>query len=587
MPHEPWWQRFSPSTLYALLSCAIAIFFLGHELGIAGQLGFPDDDAWSQQVFARNFFHHIAFEFNAGERVASPESPFWIVILSVGVGLFHDPLLTGKLLGAIFLFLTGYYTYRILQSVSFDRLAALIGGALVMTSSALAWSELSGLESCLVAALIMGAFWWHTADPHDGWSHAAIGGAVFALAALTRPEATLAFFAVLLFSLFSGTHRLRNVSFMLLAFALIVAPIAVTNYLVGGTPLPPSVLASIQDHWTSLPLRLVTSVASIWIAIRDLYIRENPLWLLTIVAATISRMRRRLVQADITDHVFSLSLTLLLAVPYLYTVITGSSNVAGLDLAFLFPIYELAGILSVAVLIRRELFRRISPKRALIAVSIMLLLSGAFVVLASQDIVGVMLLLVLVIALSVVALDHAGIRIWKRESRHEVTEAERRKIDFQSVSSGHTVLSEPAVKVVRGILMVVYAWNIARLPLAAKDFAAAVLEEQRSKIAMAHAVASLTPPQDAVAAFQIGAIGYFGERRVVDLSGELNTVRGAAAVALNRPKHLAIFSEDDSTFVKHALAKDLVSLEVRLNANEKRTELYRVTPSKEEMWRRP
>ena len=587
LPHEPWWQRFSPSTLYVLLACAIAIFFLGHELAISGQLGFPNDDAWTQQVFARNFFHHVAFEFNAGERVASPESPFWIVFLAVGIGLFHDPILTAKLLGSICLFLTGYYAYRILQTAAFDRLAALIGGALVMTSSALAASELSGLETCLASALIMGAIWWHTADPHDGWSHAAISGAVFALAALTQPEATLVFAAVLLFSFFSGAHRLRNVLFMLLAFSLIVAPIAITNYLVGGTLLPPAVLAAIEDHWASLPLRLVTSVTSIWVAVRDIYLRDNPLWLFTVLAATLSRVRRTLVVADVADHLLSLALAVLIAAPYLYTVVTGSGNLAGHDLTLLLPIYELAGILSIHVLVRRELFRLISPKQALIAASIILLFAGASVALFSSDPVGAALLLILILLLSAIAFDHVGIPLWKTERRQEVTEAERLETSFQRIEDGHSNLSSPAIKVLSGVLMIVYAWNIARLPHAARDFAVEVGEENRSKIGMAHAVASLTPPQDAVAAFQIGAIGYFGDRHVVDLSGELSAVRGSHAIALGQPKHLAIFSEDDTAFVRRALSRGLLSLEVRSNANEKRAELYRVTSSSNAAWTQP
>jgi hypothetical protein len=586
MPNEPWWQRISPSTLYVLLSCAVAIFFLGHELSIAGHLGFPDDDAWTQQVFAKHFLNHVAFEFNPNERVASPESPFWIVFLSVGVGLFHDSILTAKLLGAIFLFLVGYYTYRTLKSATFERLSALIGGALVITSSALAWSELSGLESCLAAALVMGAIWWHTAMHRDGWLHATVTGAIFALAAFTRPEAALAFLAVVLYSFFSGSHRFRNVLCMLIAFGLIIAPIAITNYEVGGTLLPPSVFAEISDHSVGIASRILTSWASIWIAIRDLYFQDNPLWLLTIITACISRWRRSLVQHDAADHAFSLSVVVLLTVPYFFSLLTANTNFASHEVSFLVAVYELAGVLSVAVLVRRELFRTVTPKRALLYAAGVLLIAGLILTLAFQDYAAAALLLVLLAAFAYIAFDHAGVGLMKSERPHEVFEADRLKIEYKFDENVFT-LSEPAVKVLRGVLMIAYAWNIARLPHAAREFAEHVAIENKAKIAIAHTVASLTPPQDAVAAYQIGAVGYFGERRVVDLSGELDTTRGTNAIAEYKPKHLVIFSDDDSAVVISALARNLISLEVRSNATDNRAALYRIVSWDKMRWTKP
>src|ERR1017187_1421192 len=115
-PDAPWWRRLAPSTIFVLLSAAIAVFFLLHELVIAGKLGFPTDQSLIEQVYARNFFHHLAFELNSGERTAGPASPFWVVVLSIAVNLFNDPIIAGKLLGTIFLFLTGYYAFRLLRT---------------------------------------------------------------------------------------------------------------------------------------------------------------------------------------------------------------------------------------------------------------------------------------------------------------------------------------------------------------------------------------------------------------------------------------------------------------------------------------
>ncbi|HZK76962.1 MAG TPA: hypothetical protein VFD13_08650, partial [Candidatus Kapabacteria bacterium] len=195
-PDEPWWRRISPSTFFVLLSAAIAVFFLLNELVIAKRLGFPTGESWVRQVYAHNFFRHLQFEYTAGEPGARPTSPFWIVVLSLAVNLFHDPILAAKLLGSIFLFLTGYYAFRLFRTVKLDYAPALLGGVLIVTASALAWSELSGLESTLSTALIVGGLWWHFGRPNKvsrGYQ-SFVTGAIFALATLTRPEIAIVLF---------------------------------------------------------------------------------------------------------------------------------------------------------------------------------------------------------------------------------------------------------------------------------------------------------------------------------------------------------------------------------------------------------
>ena len=97
-PDAPWWRRINPSTLFVLLSAAIAIFFLAHELAIAGKLGFPTAESWVREAYARNFFHGIVFQYLPGTPASVPTSPFWIVVLSLAFSIFHDPIIAGNCL---------------------------------------------------------------------------------------------------------------------------------------------------------------------------------------------------------------------------------------------------------------------------------------------------------------------------------------------------------------------------------------------------------------------------------------------------------------------------------------------------------
>ena len=186
-------------------------------------------------------FTALYFQYLPGTPASVPTSPFWIVVLSLAFSIFHDPIIAGKLLGTIFLFLTGYYCFRLLRDLQLDYGSALLGGVLMITSGALAWSELSGLESTLSTALVMGALWWHFSHPGkvSMTLHFFATGAIFALGVLTRPEIFLLYLIVATWLFFSNDpKRFLHVGMMKFGFFLIIAPVLITNFAVSGTLVP-------------------------------------------------------------------------------------------------------------------------------------------------------------------------------------------------------------------------------------------------------------------------------------------------------------------------------------------------------------
>ncbi len=506
-PDAPWWQRINPSTLFVLLSSAIAIFFLAHELAIAHKLGFPLAESWVREAYARNFFHGLAFEYTAGQPSTVPTSPFWIVILSLTLSIFHDPIIAGKLLGTIFLFLTGYYCFRLLRVLELDYGSALLGGVLMVTASGLAWSELSGLESTLSTALVMGAFWWHFSHPGkvSMTLHFFVTGTILALGALTRPEIFFLYLIVAMWLFFSNDpKRFRHVGMMKFGFILIILPVAITNFAVNGALVPATFREALgkdsiirlawHGNFGGLVTQLFVSLIGIWAMIRDVYLSTNPVWVLTIALALWSRKRNKFHERDAADSVFSLSVWVLLVLPYLRALILGVPDAFG-DYArlahFISPIYTLAGVLSIRTIVRSELFRTISLKQMIFGTATTLIVLGtAYILLLSPSntspitpAINCVLLIFFIAILLWAGMRHANIPLFKREQPTFVTEEERNKTEFIFHDDVHDPkLSASMIAVLHAALVVLLAWNLATLPHAANDFAIAVQHVNHERV---------------------------------------------------------------------------------------------------------
>jgi len=83
-----------------------ALVSVGAYLGLSalrGAIGFPLDDAWIHQVYARNLAARGEFAFFAGQPSAGSTSPLWTILLSVGYLLRVDFRAWAYLLGIMLL----------------------------------------------------------------------------------------------------------------------------------------------------------------------------------------------------------------------------------------------------------------------------------------------------------------------------------------------------------------------------------------------------------------------------------------------------------------------------------------------------
>ena len=205
---------------------------------------FVNDDAYISFRYARNLAEHGQLVFNLGEHVEGFTNFLWTLMLAVGIKLGVSPVLSSRFLGMAFGIGTCAVAVRMSlrlddeQPSPFHAIAPL---GLAATGAFACWCT-GGLETQLFTFLVLLAFERTLAEIASGRGFAS--GAVFALAAMTRPEGLLLFALTAAFRLarnFSLEHRLRPVHHELaaaLAFVAVFFPYYVWRWRYFGWPFP-------------------------------------------------------------------------------------------------------------------------------------------------------------------------------------------------------------------------------------------------------------------------------------------------------------------------------------------------------------
>ncbi len=196
--HPKAWWRESLIILGAALS--VAIYML--SAGAAHDPGFPLDDAWIHQTYARNLAESGQWAFVPGEPSAGSTSPLYTLLLAGGYWLGAPFSLWAGLLGAAALAGAGLIAQgmgrRLLATLGMPRAAdrgGLACGLALVLAWHLVWAGASGMETMLFGALTLGmvALAWRELDARPQTVPALVGrgmalGVLGAAAMLTRPE---------------------------------------------------------------------------------------------------------------------------------------------------------------------------------------------------------------------------------------------------------------------------------------------------------------------------------------------------------------------------------------------------------------
>jgi len=174
-------------TLIPVLAAAVVLGYLAWSQRTY-RLGFPLDDAWIHQTYARNLAQRGEWAFLPGRPSAGSTSPLWTILLAVGHALHMDPRAWAYLLGTAALAATAlaamHWTRRRTEHLPWVAAAAAVT---VVLEWHLVWSAASGMETLLLGGLALLVF----SAMEGGSSNPFRLGALIGAGLWIRPDALL------------------------------------------------------------------------------------------------------------------------------------------------------------------------------------------------------------------------------------------------------------------------------------------------------------------------------------------------------------------------------------------------------------
>jgi hypothetical protein len=138
--------------LVAVAAVLALAFFLGYS-AVSGGPGFPLDDGWIHQTYARNLAERGQWAFVPGLPSAGSTAPLWTLLLVPAYLLSLPPLVWTFVLGGLLLIWLGWASMALWQALWPEAGRPWLAGLAVVLSWPLVWAAGSGMETLLFAAL--------------------------------------------------------------------------------------------------------------------------------------------------------------------------------------------------------------------------------------------------------------------------------------------------------------------------------------------------------------------------------------------------------------------------------------------------
>ena len=244
--------------LWVLLA-AVAGMALFLAVTALNGLGFPLDDAWIHQTYARNLARSGRLEFIPGVSSAGSTAPLWTLLLAFGYLLRLPYLLWAYLLGGlslVWLGWSGLHLWQTLWPAQSNR--AWIAGVVLVLTWPLLWAAASGMETIFFAALGLQLVAWYaeivatnTLTPHD----TAHLGFFAGLLILIRPDGLVLLLLILVGLILlpaSASERMRRGGVLVGTAVLPLIPYFLFNYWTSGTIWPNTLYAKQVEYAAAL-----------------------------------------------------------------------------------------------------------------------------------------------------------------------------------------------------------------------------------------------------------------------------------------------------------------------------------------------
>lgn len=243
--------RLNRWAIWIVVATAV-ISVLGYLIaaGLTFRLGFPLDDAWIHQTYARNLVEYGEWSFVPHQTSGGSTAPLWSVLLAPGFLIGLSPLAWTYLLGMIILIILAILSEGSVRHLAPDHHPKLPWVGIFMALEwHLVWAAASGMETLLSGLLVtlvmvMLAF--------DVKKYLAIG-LLIGISVWVRPDlATLLGPAVFVIFLSSSgiKNRLTGFFMLLMGFGVILTSYLFFNLFIAGTPFPNTFYAKQAEYAT-------------------------------------------------------------------------------------------------------------------------------------------------------------------------------------------------------------------------------------------------------------------------------------------------------------------------------------------------
>ncbi len=228
----------------ALISCVLYIIYSCVESG----LGFPLDDAWIHQTFARNLAYHGEWSFIVGQTSGASTGPLWGMLLAIVYWLGIKPIWGTYLIGFFITWALGIGGFN-LGSRLFPESKSwpLTMGLLCTLEWHLIWGALSGMETIVLGLLSLVIFCWML-DKRDNWWAV---GLVIGLTVWIRPDGLTLLGPVLLslaLRAYSPGKLFWRTAGVFSGLLIVILPYFLFNFVVAGDIWPNTFYAKQAEY---------------------------------------------------------------------------------------------------------------------------------------------------------------------------------------------------------------------------------------------------------------------------------------------------------------------------------------------------
>jgi hypothetical protein len=245
------------------LAMLVNLVYVSAAARLAGP-GFPLDDAWIHQTYARNLALRGEWAFLPGVPSAGSTAPLWTVVLALGYRLGVDPYVWALAWGSVLLAVIGWVGWHWLEARAPGmRGMAWLAGVLLVVEWHLAWASASGMETLAQALVVLLTFY----GLERRWPPFALGLLIGA-GVWIRPDAAVLLLAVGWCVVVRGQNDVVGIARRSLAvaggLAVLAVPYVGFNLLLSGHAWPSTFYAKQAEYASLLGQPLGLRVLQQW-----------------------------------------------------------------------------------------------------------------------------------------------------------------------------------------------------------------------------------------------------------------------------------------------------------------------------------